>query len=281
MEIYFEHRNYLPLFGPVFAFTVLASNYLSAFSQVFSPGKVLAPLLVVSALGLVSRNEAIIWGDPLAQAHAAVKLHPNSPRANAVLVQTLSNEGDVIAAFQRHREYTLASTTAISNYIRWLEFGCLLSGITLPDDETLRRQAGESAHDYTTVFALNNLSIGIINGSCSAVSADKVLLVLESLQQNAAYAISLPDLLQLEALLRANREELETAIDLASRSYDIRPDVRTALYKAAWLLQRSHVVAAATLLEAISLAHARQLESSSNLAAQYANLRAQVNAQSN
>ena len=101
------------------------------------------------------------------------------------------------------------------------------------------------------------------------------------MQQNAAYTISLPDLLQLEALLRANRDELEAAIDLASRSYDIRPDVRTALYEAAWLLQQNHVVAAAALLEAISLAHARQLESSSNLAAQYANLRAQVNAQSN
>lgn len=281
LEIYFEHRNYLPLFGPVFAFTVLASNYLSVTRRAFAPAKVLAPLLLVSACALVTRNEAILWGDPLAQAYDAVAIHPQSRRANGVLVRTLSSEGEVVAAFEHHREYTLASGAGIANYIRWLEFSCLLSDITLPDDETLRQQAKESAHDYSSIFSLNSLSAGIINGSCSGLSVDKVLLVLESLQQNQAYAVSQPDLLQLEALLRANRAEFEAAIELAKQSYDIRPDVRTALYKTAWLLQKNDVAAATAELEAISLAHASALQSSSSLAAQYANLRAQVNAQSN
>jgi len=277
LEIYFEHRNYLPLFGPLFALTLLSANYLSSRVSISLAGKGVAALIVIGILSSVTLNESVLWGNPLAQARDAVEHHPQSQRANALLVQTLSSEGEVIAAFEHHQAYTLASGIRISNYIRWLEFSCLMPGITLPDDVTLRRQALESTHDYTSVFSLNNLSVGLITGNCSGLPADKVLLVLGALRQNTAYTISLADLLQLEALLRANQGEYAQAIDLAEQSYEKRPDARTALYKTAWLLQLNDRVAAKAELDFISQSHGDDLENSSILSSQYANLFIQLN----
>ena len=82
LELYFEHRNYLPLLGPVFLAVYLIS---STFKRLTDP--MLKPL-TAAAVGLlavvypaVTYQETNLWGSPIKQAFVWAEERPDSVRA--------------------------------------------------------------------------------------------------------------------------------------------------------------------------------------------------------
>lgn len=89
LEIYFEHRNYLAMFGPVLAVVIALFH---------APGDLRRPLrlallawLIVTAF--VGHFTARSWGDALAQAEVWVIERPKSARAVQTLASTYSKMG--------------------------------------------------------------------------------------------------------------------------------------------------------------------------------------------
>jgi len=237
LEMYFEHRNYLPLFGPVFA--IVAALQQSLQVQVKSRQMLIKGLtgLAVIWMCFITGQQSRLWGNPLAFAEAAVASHPDSIRAQSNLVESLSRTGQYQAAFAYHLSTIDRDQIQISPYVRWLEFRCLLSDIELPDQAELARQARNSGHDFGTIFQLNNLVIGVIQNRCQSAPVVELDIVLANLLQNPAFTVSAPDILQMQAFLAAGRGDFVRAAELAADSFAARTDVRVALYRSAWLIQ--------------------------------------------
>ncbi|MEX2524960.1 MAG: hypothetical protein WD750_08380 [Gammaproteobacteria bacterium] len=98
LELYFEHRNYLPLFGLCFVvvgFVEIFSKYLNRrMAGLFAAGY-LSLALIITYL------EADLWSKPVIQAEIWAKKHPQSHRA----VENLAN------AYMRLEQYDKAKDT--------------------------------------------------------------------------------------------------------------------------------------------------------------------------
>lgn len=277
LEPYFEHRNYLPLFGPVFALVVKLQQVLQ------TPLSARRRALLVSASGLVvlwmsvlTWQQGRLWGDEVAFALAAIANHPDSYRARSNLVETLSRTGQVTAAFDYHLSTLTLEESRITPYIRWLEFRCLLRDSPLPDRAMLATRAESAGHDYSAIFLLNNLVFGIIQNRCPDAPAEEVDTVLASLLANPAFAISAADLLQMQGFMAAGRGNFAAAAALAAQSFALREDVRVALYRTTWLLRAGAAEQARSELQLLETAYRDAIAASSDLTARYEFLRGEL-----
>lgn len=277
LELYFEHRNYLPLFGPV----------LAAFYKLHSVWPMLTPdrrQLLVGAVTLLvvwmcvlMWQQSRLWGNPQMFAVNAVAQHPNSARAQSNLVETLTRYGEVEAAFEYHLSTIDAQQFRIAQYIRWLEFSCLLPDIALPDRTTLATQARQSGHDFSAISLLNNLTFGIIQNRCAQAPAAETDLVMVNLLENPAFAVSRADLLQMRGFLAAGSGDFARAADLAAASFAVREDVRVALYRTTWLLRAGQRDRAVEEFRLLTVAFESEIATSADLTARYEFLQQELN----
>ncbi|MBF0109874.1 MAG: tetratricopeptide repeat protein [Magnetococcales bacterium] len=92
LELYFEHRNYLPLFGITFLLAAGFNHLHRHAATVRLKGlTLLLGLVIVLPLGFLSRQESLLWGQPFRQALVWAEENPDSMRA-------LLNWGNVLYA---------------------------------------------------------------------------------------------------------------------------------------------------------------------------------------
>jgi len=246
LEMYFEHRNYLPMLGPLFAVvyglsklampSVLTGPHsISAASK--APLQALMVAVIIMICGVITWTQTRLWAEPMNQAEVWYRNSPDSELAQGNLVTILSNSGQSELAFNYHQQFTDPEAPLITDIIRWLEFKCILPEIALPEDTVLEQSTRNAVHDYSTIYLLNNLSTGVLQGSCNWLPAGKLSLVMAGLLANTNYSVSYPDLYQLYALVQASQGDVTGAAELASLSYQLRPDIDVALYRIAWLAQ--------------------------------------------
>lgn len=94
LELYFEHRNYLAMVGPLFAVSVAAVR-----ASQRSPRTVwLLSILWLGLAGALTRINAQVWGDKHVQAQVWLAEHPQSPRAVQWAGSALLEQGNVAGA---------------------------------------------------------------------------------------------------------------------------------------------------------------------------------------
>ena len=83
LELAFEHRNYLPLFGLIFG--IAATLYTLARRR--GEGRLVVAMLVIGTVAMAAATavRASDWGDELSFARSEARHHPQSPRALAEL----------------------------------------------------------------------------------------------------------------------------------------------------------------------------------------------------
>ncbi len=269
LEYYFEHRNYLPLFGPVFALVIFLSDSLPKLGAIRRHVTIAIAALGLSFMIVTTVLHTSNWGSALDQAYAAVRQHPESARAQSNLVEKLSASGDPLAAFDYHMSVIDPELLSIPPYIRWLEFSCILRSVDPPDDAILIMQASLSPHDYGAVFSLNNLVFGILEGRCPNAPMDKVQLVLDELAENPNFEVSRADIVFYQALLQAATENYAVAVSLARDSFRIRPDVRVGLYQVNWLIRSEQIELAQNRLLDLLRDFGAEIAASAELSARY------------
>lgn len=93
LELYFEHRNYLPILGPIFAFT----NILSHVKQQ-RPRKLITLGLIAytSILAATLYSQCSLWGNPRLAAEIWSLNNPSSTRAALYLMSELEKSGEQV-----------------------------------------------------------------------------------------------------------------------------------------------------------------------------------------
>lgn len=265
LEIYFEHRNYLPLFGIVFAVVVLLDQLIAQAGGAIRKAALGVSGGIIAWTLLVTTQLSVTWGDSLVHAASAISYRPDSYRAQSNYVQALANGGQPQLAYENHREFLTDGRVRIADYIRWLEFRCLLPDIELPTPQQLRAQARESQHDYSVVNLLNQLIPALNRGACANLPREAMVVVLDTLLENSRFQTSWPDLAMQRALLSAGVSEFSQAADFAGQSERLRADVNAALFQLIWLTRTDRVADARALKTRLETRYAEDIAASAAL----------------
>lgn len=265
LEYYFEHRNYLPLLGPLFALVAYLSDTVPRLVANKKNAVIAISTIALLFMSVTTVRQTTLWGSPLDQAYAAVEVHPSSARAQSNLVEKLSGAGQAQAAFDFHMTVIEPEIPDVSPYIRWLEFSCILPGVEPPQDDDLVSQGRAAPHDYGVVFSLNNLVFGILEGRCPSAPHEKVKLVLGELAENPNYEVSRADIVFYQALMEATTENFTAAAVLATNSFEDRPDVRVGLYQVNWLIRSNQRELAQRTLQALEDDYLGEINASADL----------------
>jgi hypothetical protein len=102
LEMYFEHRNYLPMLGILYALVGLAfasASYLRM--RGLRPGRIGIPvvLAVIATFAFATHGRARVWSNPESLAWAAATARPESMRAWLAVVSDATARGDYAKAY--------------------------------------------------------------------------------------------------------------------------------------------------------------------------------------
>lgn len=186
LELYFEHRNYLPLFGPALA---LASLWSLALERARGVVRVSVLLLIPAWLTLASwatHQQARAWGNPLVLGEIALFEHPNSHRAMIFQAGLLSAQGFKDAA---SRLFERAGSVPAGR-LRWLRAGCDGRMSAMPDIARLADDLRQFRRDAGVIAGLASLADAMEDGICPAVAPAAMLELVAALGENPAYVES-------------------------------------------------------------------------------------------
>src|SRR5690606_37395831 len=187
LELYFEHRNYLPMFGILFALAMWA---VSAPAQWATPIRIVAVLCIGFAAWL-TYVQAPIWGNRDALVLVWASEHPDSPRA----VQ------EKAAYHYRRGENRVAAATLLDGYARGVRGSDFPSQVLLlacqTTDEPLAERAlavvpeslASAVPSNATPVTLRKLRLEVQRQACpEIVDEERWLELTETLLGNPKYA---------------------------------------------------------------------------------------------
>jgi tetratricopeptide (TPR) repeat protein len=226
LELYFEHRNYLPSLGPIGALVATAWVYNKTWPRYVCFG-------FAAFLGLLLWQTSTLWGNDKDAAIAWNKKHPTSTRATQNLA----------TYYQKQGEYDKAASTIIQGYHNNRTSGPLALNVvismcfdtpTTQQYKSLPEQIAKDAHklDYNTIVikTLHSQITLFANGKCNAFNAVQSIAIAKGLLNNRAYQKPVAQYGLMMAIARAmetqgrNDEAMQTKIS----AFRVSPAVTTA-----------------------------------------------------
>jgi protein O-mannosyl-transferase len=184
LEMYFEHRNYIPIIGPVFTLCYLALQTPN-YRLIVRMG--LSLYILVNALFLYSQTS--MWGNPQVSARFWHMQFPNSVRAaTALATEQMSLEGPS-GTLMTLREFSERHPK--HSYIRIPEL--TLTCVIAPEGEyqaiveVLKSTLPEAAFSYTAGRMLAELAETAMRGNCKSVDDKIVEELAKKLLSNPRY----------------------------------------------------------------------------------------------
>lgn len=185
LELYFEHRNYLPIIGPLFAlcsFALLRDGTLqrTALAFVISVSLVNAYFLYVFAS---------LWGEPSMTARYWAMRYPDSVRAVTTLATYQLAEESAIRGAQTLAKFVRGNPQHAYLRIQQLNIACRLAE---SEDHTalvqeLHRRLPDVEFTYTAGTMLSQLFDASVATNCKSVGVDTVASLADSLHKNYRY----------------------------------------------------------------------------------------------
>lgn len=234
LELYFEHRNYLPsalLFWP------LALLIVDAPFPWLRRG---LPTLLLVGVACLTYTQAALWGDQVAQAEVWARLQPDSPRAQ-------SNAAGVELATGRIGEALQRIDTARHRFdgepqvaINLLDIHCVLGRVSADDlSYTTRAFATARRDPGALVTHWFEERIGKLSRpGCRGLDATALHALLSALQSNPRVA-ALPgrrqDVAHLSGVIALSEGHADAAAGLFATALAEEPTPKVALNEAALL----------------------------------------------
>lgn len=250
LELYFEHRNYLPLLGLALAGVTGARRLAGGYRRAAA----MLALLWLAVLAAICLGETRLWGDPPRQALVWAREHPHSLRAQDRLVSAYAEAGQYTKAAATVREIVASWPRYPAAYFLWWRLVCQDDEVTEPAPEAVLRAMTVADFSPAPVSALTRLAMDIEEGRCRRMSANGLRQAVSALAANPRYARAGPQLHGLLGRIALAYGDVERARESWLLSYRLRPAPETALLLA-WTGLASGRIEEARML----IAQARQL----------------------
>ncbi|HIJ85414.1 MAG: hypothetical protein HW380_2690 [Magnetococcales bacterium] len=190
LELFFEHRNYLPLFG--FAFIVAwAMQWMYHLTQ-SNRTRILSAFLGVLTLGslaFMSREESTLWGDPVRQAFLWSKENPDSSRALSNWAGILFRAQMVDTAEELMDQFSRSNPDNATMQVLKLSLICNLPEKSdLVDDDFIAEVTSKQGGNKATIISnLDFITGKVTGGKCKSLTLDPILKICLKLLENPAF----------------------------------------------------------------------------------------------
>lgn len=185
LELYFEHRNYVPIVGPLFA--------LSSFLVLCPIRRHRAARATIAVLALVNAwflySFSTLSGHPSIAARYWADVYPASKRAVTQLAMYQLEEEGPLPALQTIESFVSAQPGLA--YLRLLELNLLCRYASGQDHdwiiEKLRRDLPNIDYTYTMAWMLFELLDTTSGKACNSIDADTVVSIATIIHNNPRY----------------------------------------------------------------------------------------------
>lgn len=246
LELYFEHRNYLPLAGILTIAVYYLPRLIHRINAV-SVRRVLqgAALIVFVELIGASYVTYLYWGHPLAQAKIWVNNHPDSLRASILLARAQLLNGQKNAAAQTLRRRSQDRPNSIAAAVAYLLVSCNDPRADIRWAVAKTAYAATAQYDILPIVTIETLIADKEAGLCRQLPSALIVSIVSGLIKNPRYKPMLGNLYVLRGRLRylsGDRLLWQADFDTA---FNLLGDPLVLLRMAQRLLQRHRTDAAA------------------------------------
>ena len=192
LELYFEHRNYMPSFGFIFAIVwggIAAWEWLDKYSSL--KVKIWGRTFLIGSAAvyclwfvMVLSAESMSWKDQKSFVFAALTDRPNSLRAHQEAASYLANQGDYHGSATLLRKIDVRWPDYPGTYAWMLYIQCVEPGIPIPNKEELTKRFETGRFDRGVSEALHELYLLKRKGACSHIAWTDFREWLEMLMRN-------------------------------------------------------------------------------------------------
>ncbi|MHC1481620.1 tetratricopeptide repeat protein [Frateuria aurantia] len=166
LELYFEHRTYMPMIGPLFAVVVAIAEV-----DALRPRKVLMLLGLVwlGSAAIATATWARVWASPDTLALTWARFHPQSARSQSLLAQQQLLHHQVSRARDTMQSLANRLPADSSTAIRLVEIDCQQNTLTSGQLDKLQTLLTSVAYDRTGYLEMEQLREQAQAGTCKTV----------------------------------------------------------------------------------------------------------------
>lgn len=247
LELYFEHRNYLPA---VFLFVPVAAGILALRKQLKPALAAFVCLAIVGSYAAATWQRAGIWGGANELALVWAKTNPTSPRAQNGAAQTwmrLGHPERAIAVLQRAILKNPDSALLLANY---LAHKASIGSLTASELQDSLQRLRHQPFDAQMLQALKTL-VDVLNAKAPLPEHTALLMsYLEWMRSDLKGKVPVADRYSyyLQGLLLCGQGDAESALPYLARALKKYRSVETGLNIVSMLATHHHYRQALTIL---------------------------------
>lgn len=239
LELYFEHRNYLPAIGPLLAITYYIFRLLKYFkNKIYIHNLIFISLIFYVGLVILTLwQTTTLWGSSFMSAEIWHKEHPTSSRAAQFLSQEYTAKNDLLNARNIIESVSKLNPKDASLALQTLQLSCLLDDTRLyrfKIDQVLSllKASNFSSLNSASLDALSKLTNMYIDKECKNIKSEEIHNLANELFNNPQFRASHTNIYQLhhiKARLYAYDKLLEPTLNHLEAAFAARPTLTTAL----------------------------------------------------
>ena len=236
LELYFEHRNYLPLFGIILA---VICSYIAIKQKLenkqYHKGKIsisTGMFLWVLLLAFITFNETRLWGNPVYQASIWAEQHPNSYRAQGHYVELLTKFEEFEIAKKLLEKNTHVFNQDSTQILHWLNLTCYSEDIEGPGNDLILNKTAASRYFNASLTILDEIITLKERNKCGRIDNNIIEKILLSLLKNENFKSTKASAHLYVLLARTNimSEQYSDAVQNFSYAYQRIPSIDILLY---------------------------------------------------
>jgi tetratricopeptide (TPR) repeat protein len=240
LELYFEHRNYLPLLGLLIAIVSL----LPALRQSFLRTTAVFIVLLIIMEGFLTWQAAIPWGSEARLMQTALVEHPDSLRAQQYVANRYIVHGMHEEALETQKALAEKYPQHASTRLSILNLSCLLGELTPGELRTTMQFIRQADYDRQVAGFLGPLIANVTDDSCDALDDRELQAIFDSLLLNPSMGkdrILRGAVHYHKGMLYKKSGNLDSAVDSLDTSYDANPEIDIRLQQVVWLLAAGRI----------------------------------------
>ena len=233
LEIYFEHRNYLPA---IFLFLPPAVWLVAQVPRYcWLP---LAGILWLGLLGFLTYQYASLWGDKMQLMLVWAARNPDSVRAQRSAAIELESAGRPDLALRQLETALRRLPNEVELYLHRLALTCRYRQITSDELTALEPVLREVPYNFRTYYLLETLTDQIIEGRCHGMDTAAAHRLFKALLQNPTARVEAGpqrQLYHLQGMLYASENQPGLALQNFQAAQRVFPDAESGLLQVAIL----------------------------------------------
>jgi len=232
LELYFEHRNYLAILGPI----ILISS-LSSLPKKHTLYATFPVLIFIAVTSFITFNNNKVWGNHILIAKVWAAENPYSIRAQ----QSASAVAVMLGDYKKAREvmadiYTKYPDEAALQ-LQLIQLDCNTKTLTRKQINDAILTLPDKKYSHATIPTLLNLYEQFSRKTCDELTADLLLNIIEALIKNKSFGSdsNMHALYYWKGLIYADKHMLSPAMESLDISHKYQGVIDIPLQQAIWL----------------------------------------------